>query len=81
MRLVIRSNGIRADKLTGQDVVVEDTRGNRLEGVQSVTWHCGGRNEQPVCVLVIRGVDVSGLLADIPPEMAAAMRLIGEPKS
>lgn len=78
MRLVIRCNGIRADKIHGEDVVVETPQGDRLEGVTSVTWHCGGRKERPVCVLVLRDVEVQGLLADVPREMAAALRLLDE---
>lgn len=49
--------------------------GEQLEGVQSVTWHCGGRDEPAVAVLVIRGVSIDALV-DLPPEAEAALQLI-----
>lgn len=61
--------------LRGQEVRVEDAEtGILLDGVQSVTWHCGGRGERPVCVLTFLGVAVD-VDADLSPEASAAVML------
>lgn len=64
--------------IRGQDIrVVDADTGIALEGVQSITWHCGGRKDPPVCIIKLLGVELD-LPIDLPPEQAALIRLARE---
>jgi hypothetical protein len=81
MRLRIRTTLDMRPSLTGAHVYVERAGHDRekLEGVRSVTWHCGGSNEPVVAVLAVEGVELDAL-CDLPPAATAALRLIAESK-
>jgi hypothetical protein len=62
--------------LKGHHIVVENEEtGEKLDNVQSVTWCCAGREHEPVCVLVVKGVTID-VLADLSPEQEAALALL-----
>ncbi len=75
MRLKITAVQTGGTLIRGQDVrVVDADTGQPLEGVQAITWHCGGRRETPICVIRMLGVELD-LLADIDPAQVSMILL------
>lgn len=79
MRLRVHSRDISPNDRfvpSGRHLLITHA-GVPVDGVQSVTLHCGGRDEPITAVLVVAGVEVDAL-ADLPPAAAAALRLLEE---